>query len=61
MNYKKSIYSYETALNLMGIMDKFIVDMDVSVPSNYKFNELKDAVNIHYQKVTEGTPKFLTD
>ncbi len=48
--YKKAIYSYETALYLMGIIDKFVVDMDVSVPSNYKFNELKDAVNIHYVK-----------
>ncbi len=48
--YKKAIYSYETALYLMDITDKFVVDMDVSVPSNYKFNGLKEAVNIHYVK-----------
>ncbi len=48
--YKKAIYSYETALYLMGITDKFVVGMDVSVPSNYKFNGLNDLVNIHYVK-----------
>ncbi len=48
--YKKAIYSYETALYLMSITDKFVVGMDVSVPSNYKFNELDDLVNIHYVK-----------
>ncbi len=48
--YKKAIYSYETALYLMGITDKFVVDIDVSVPSNYKFNEPRDDVTIHYVK-----------
>ncbi len=48
--YKKAIYSYETALYLMGITDKFVVGMDVSVPSNYKFNGDNDFINIHYVK-----------
>ncbi len=48
--YKKAIYSYETALYLMGLTDKFIVDTDVSVPSNYKFNNPIEAINIHYVK-----------
>ncbi len=48
--YKKAIYSYETALYLMGVTDKFVVGMDVSVPSNYKFNSVNNSVNIHYVK-----------
>ncbi len=48
--YKKAIYSYETALYLMGIMDKFIVDIDVTVPSNYKFNTGRNIANVHYVK-----------
>ncbi len=48
--YKKAIYSYETALYLMGMTDKFVVDMDISVPRNYKFNGLSEMVNIHYVK-----------
>ncbi len=50
IRYKKTIYSYETALYLMGLTDKFVVEIDVSVPSNYKFNGLKETVNIHYIK-----------
>ncbi len=48
--YKKAIYSYETALYLMGLTDKFIVDMDVTVPRNYKFNKGNNLANIHYVK-----------
>ncbi len=48
--YKKAIYSYETAIYLMGITDKFVMDIDVSVPSSYKFNKLSDVVHVHYVK-----------
>ncbi len=48
--YKKAIYSYETALYLLGITDRFIVDINVTVPSSYKFNKPINSINIHYVK-----------
>lgn len=45
--YKKIIYSYETALFLMGIGDKFAGKIEVSVPYSYKINNPKN-MNINY-------------
>lgn len=45
--YKKIIYSYETALFLMDISDKFAGKIEVSVPYSYKVNNPKN-MNINY-------------
>ncbi len=47
--FKKTIFSYETALYLLGATDKIVLDIDVSVSRNYKFNEgVPGDVNVHY-------------
>lgn len=46
--YTKTIFSYETALYLLGVTDKIIQIIDVTVSSNYKFNESMPGINIHY-------------
>lgn len=48
--YKKTVYSYETALFLLGVTDKIIQKIDVTVSRNYKFNEKDDKINVHYVK-----------
>ena len=46
--FKKVVFSYETALHLLGVTDKIPQIMDVTVHHNYKFNEPPVGVNIHY-------------
>ena len=48
--YKKAIFSYETALYLLGETDKIPWDIDITVYSGYKFNDRPNRVNIHYTK-----------
>ena len=48
--YKKAIFSYETALYLLGQTDKIPWNIDVTVYNGYKFNEKPNGVNIHYVK-----------
>ena len=46
--FKKAVFSYETALHLLGVTDKIPQDMDVTVYRGYKFNKSPFGVNIHY-------------
>ncbi len=46
--FKKVVFSYETALHLLGVTDKIPQAMDVTVYYSYKFNEVPTGVNIHY-------------
>lgn len=46
--YTKAIFSYETALHLLGVIDKIPQVMDVTVHRSYKFNEAMDGVLVHY-------------
>ncbi|MBI9096754.1 MAG: type IV toxin-antitoxin system AbiEi family antitoxin domain-containing protein [Sphaerochaeta sp.] len=46
--FKKVVFSYETALHLLGVTDKIPQGMDVTVHYSYKFNEVPIGVNIHY-------------
>lgn len=48
--YKKAIFSYETALFLLGVTDKIPWRIDVTVYNGYKFNEKKNTFNINYVK-----------
>lgn len=48
--YKRTVYSYETALFLLGVTDKIIQKIDVTVSRNYKFNEKDNKINVHYVK-----------
>ena len=42
------MFSYETALHLLGVTDKIPQNMDVTVYYSYKFNEAPFGVNLHY-------------
>ena len=46
--FKKAVFSYETALHLLGVTDKIPQGMDVTVYYSYKFNEVPTTVSIHY-------------
>lgn len=48
--YRKAIFSYETALFLLGVTDKIPWRIDVTVYNGYKFNEKQDTFNINYVK-----------
>jgi len=48
--FKKTVFSYETALHLLGITDKIPQSMDITVPYSYKFNAVPIGANIHYVK-----------
>lgn len=48
--YKKAIFSYETALFLLGVTDKIPWRIDVTVYNGYKFNEKQNTLNINYVK-----------
>lgn len=50
--YKKAIFSYETALYLLGETDKIPWTMDITVYNGYKFNQRQSGVNVHYVKKT---------
>lgn len=46
--YKKAIFSYETALFILGQTDKIPWKMDVTVYNGYKFNEKHPYINVNY-------------
>jgi len=48
--YKNTIYSYETAMYLLGITDKIIQVKDVTVSASYKFNNQPTDIQVHYVK-----------
>lgn len=48
--FKKAIFSYETALFLLGQSDKIPMKIDVTVYSGYKFNYKHDNVDVNYVK-----------
>ena len=48
--FKKIVFSYETALHLLGVTDKIPQSMDITVPHSYKFNAVPIGANIHYVK-----------
>jgi hypothetical protein len=48
--YSGSVFSYETALYLIGVTDKIIQVKDVTVSSKYKFNKPPVGVHVHYVK-----------
>lgn len=48
--YRKAIFSCETALFLLGVTDKIPWRIDVTVYNGYKFNEKQDTLNINYVK-----------
>ena len=48
--YKKTIFSYESALYLHGLTDKIPQVIEVSVTSSYKFNDIPHNVEVHYVK-----------
>ena len=48
--YAKTVFSYETALYLLGGTDKILQGMDVTVIYNYKFNRKAPNVRVHYVK-----------
>lgn len=48
--YKKAIFSYETALYLLGQTDKIPWNIDATVYNGYKFNEKPNGLNVHYVK-----------
>lgn len=52
LRFKKTIFSYETALYLLNATDRIIQDIDISVAGNYKFNSngIPGNVNVHYVK-----------
>lgn len=48
--FRSVIYSYETSLYLLGETDEIIEKFDVTVNSNYKFNNFDPKVRVHYVK-----------
>ena len=50
LQYKKAIFSYETALYLLGQTDKIPWDSNVTVYNGYKFNKKPIGYNINYVK-----------
>ena len=48
--YKKAIFSYETALYLLGETDNIPWVIDATIYSGYKFTKKLETANIHYVK-----------
>ena len=48
--YKRTVFSYETALYLQGLTDKIPQVMEVSVPYSYKINNVPKNVKLYYVK-----------
>ncbi len=51
--YKKSVFSYETALYLLDMTDKIPQEIHVSVNAHYKFNQKPEQVIVHYVKTAD--------
>lgn len=47
--FKKAIFSYETALYLLGKTDRIVTTIEVTVPQKYKFNNKPNA-KVYYTK-----------
>ncbi|MGO1528373.1 MAG: type IV toxin-antitoxin system AbiEi family antitoxin domain-containing protein [Senegalia sp. (in: firmicutes)] len=48
--FKRTVFSYETALYLQELTDKIPQVMEVSIPYSYKINELPKNVKLYYVK-----------
>ena len=48
--FKRTVFSYETALYLQGLTDKIPQVMEVSVHYSYKINNVPNNVKLHYVK-----------
>ena len=48
--FKRTVFSYETALYLQGLTDKIPQIMEVSIPYSYKINEVPNNVKLYYVK-----------
>ena len=48
--FKKTVFSYETALYLQGLTDKIPQLIEASVPYSYKINNLPNNVKLYYVK-----------
>lgn len=48
--YKKTVFSFESSLYLLGFTDKIINTFDVTVENNYKFNFQPKNSTVHYVK-----------
>lgn len=48
--FKRTVFSYETALYLQGLTDKIPQVMEVSIPYSYKINEVPNNVKLYYVK-----------
>lgn len=46
--FRQAIFSYETALHLLGVTDIIPQEMNVTVYNSYKFNRTPDRVTPHY-------------
>lgn len=46
--YKKSVFSYESSLYLLGLTDKIVSAFDITVENHYKFNSPPIDATIHY-------------
>ena len=48
--FKKTVFSYVTALYLQGLTDKIPQLIEASVPYSYKINNLPNNVKLYYVK-----------
>lgn len=48
--YQKSIFSYESALYLLGVTDKIPQIMEVTVVAGYKFNKRMSGVEVYFAR-----------
>ena len=48
--FKRTVFSYETALHLQGLTDKIPQVIEVSVPYSYKINSVPSNVKLYYLK-----------
>ncbi len=48
--FKRTVFSYETALYLQGLTDKIPQIMEVSIPYSYKINNVPNNVELYYVK-----------
>ncbi len=46
--FKRTVFSYETALFLLGLIDIIPQVLDITVPRTYKFNNNVNDVNVYY-------------
>ena len=49
--HRKAIYSYETALSLLGVGDKFMGNVEVTVPYRYKISSPMQNMHVSYVNI----------